>query len=109
MKLLPVPVSRLLGLLVIFQGAVLVFFWKVLDFALATGMERYASNTGRLARMFFSDDRHLVELLQFGQDWVPCLLYLGLAVMVPGILAIAFPLQTAQLLKAIRILRTADE
>jgi len=109
MKLTPVPVARLLGGLLLLQGAVLVLFWKILDFALVVGMERYSSTTGRLAQSLFKSDRQLVELLQFGQDWVPCVLVLGIVAIVPGILTIAFPLQSVQLLHAVRLLRRAKD
>jgi len=105
-RIFPLPFSQLLGLLVLLHGATIVFFWKVLDYAIATGMARYGSASGKLARTFFSDDRELVELLQFGQDTLPVLLFVGILIMVKGILAIAFPAQTEQILRAFRIVRT---
>lgn len=105
----PAPVARLLGSLLLLQGTTIVFFWKILDYALAVGLARYSSASGRLARAFFNTDRELAGLLQLGQQWLPLLLVLGIGAMLGGILSIAFPVQTAQILRAFRILRATND
>lgn len=98
-------VSRFVGALLLFQGVVLVFFGKVLHYALSLGLARYNNMSGKLARNLFSSDQQLASLLELGQNLLPFVWVLAFVVILKGILAFAFPLQTAQILKAFGVLR----
>jgi hypothetical protein len=101
----PIRTARVLGSLVLLQGAFVLLFWKVMDVAIATGMARYASFSGKMAKKFFSQDKALIKLLQTGEAFLAPLLALGIIISILGILMIAFPKQTVQILIALKILR----
>lgn len=101
----PKRTARLLGILILAQGATLLCFYKVLSFALETGLKRYGSATGRLASALFSEDKGLVELLRFGEQYIPLLLVASLAVLLLGLAMTALPAQAAQLMLALRVLK----
>lgn len=100
----PVRTVRVLGGLVFVQGASILLFWKVLAKIVAVGAGRYANFSGKMAKAFFSQDRALAQLLQTGSSFLTPLFILGLLISLLGILMIAFPKQTAQILSALRIL-----
>jgi len=101
----PIRTARVLGSLVLAQGAFFLLFWKTLAAAIATGMARYADFSGRMAKKFFSQDKALLKLLEAGETYLTPILILGLIVSFIGILMLAFPKQTVQILIALRILR----
>jgi len=76
-----------------------------MGWAIAIGTGRYSSFSGKMAKSFFSQDRALVQLLQTGTNYLPILLTLGIIISVCGILMLAFPKQTTQILIALRILK----
>jgi len=101
----PIRTARVIGILVLLQGAVFLLFRKIMGWAIAVGMERYSSFTGKMAKSFFSEDRTLVQLLQTCSNYLPILLTLGCIASVCGILMIAFPKQAANFLIARRVLK----
>jgi len=101
----PIRTSRIIGILVTFQGMVLLSFWKIMGWAIAIGTQRYSSFSGKMAKSFFSQDRTLMELLQIGSNFLPVLFILGAMVSICGILILAFPKQAIQILIALRILK----
>jgi len=87
------------------QGAVFLFFWKIMGWAVAAGIERYSSFTGKMAKSFFAEDRTLMNMLQAGSDYLPIFLTLGIVISVCGILMIVFPQKTTQILITLRVLK----
>jgi len=100
----PIRTARVLGILIVMQGAALLAFWKILEIVIVTAATRYASFTGKLAKMLFSQDKALINFIQAGETYLMPLLILGLLISLLGILMIAFPKQTVQILVALRIL-----
>lgn len=94
-----------MGSLVLLQGIVFLSLWKILGWAVAIGIGRYSSFSGKMAKSFFSQDKALLQLLQTGMGYLPMLLALGITVSVCGILMLAFPKQATQVLIALRILK----
>jgi hypothetical protein len=101
----PIRAIRVIGSLVLSIGALLLLFWKIATFAIATGMSRYANFTGKMAKKFFSQDQALIGLLQTAESLTPWLLIAGISISCIGILVIAFPKQAVQIMCALRILR----
>jgi hypothetical protein len=101
----PIRTARVIGSLVFLQGIVFLSLWKILGWAVAVGIGRYSSFSGKMAKSFFSQDKALVQLLQTGTSYLPVLLALGITISVCGILMLAFPKQTTQILIALRILK----
>jgi len=101
----PIRAVRVMGSLVLLQGIVFLSLWKILGWAIAVGIGRYSSFSGKMAKSFFSQDRALAQLLQTGTDYLPILLTLGIIISACGILMLAFPKQATQILIALRILK----
>jgi hypothetical protein len=101
----PTRAVRVIGSLVFSIGALLLLFWKIATFAIATGMSRYANFSGKMARKFFSQDQALIGLLQSAETLTPWLLAVGILISCIGVLIIAFPKQAMQILCALHILR----
>ncbi len=101
----PIRTVRVIGSLVLLQGMVFLSLWKILGWAVAIGIGRYSSFSGKMAKSFFSQDKALVQLLQTGTSYLPILLALGITISVCGILMLAFPKQATQILIALRILK----
>jgi hypothetical protein len=101
----PNRVARVLGCLIFAKGALLILFWKILEFIIATGLQRYGNASGKMAKFFFQQDKALADLLKFGSTYSSILLVLGIIISVIGVLFIAFPKQTVHILSAFRILR----
>jgi len=100
----PIRTARVLGSLIVVQGVVLLAFWKILGTVIATATARYANFSGKMAKAFFSQDKALINLLQTGESYLIILLVLGLLISFLGIIMIALPKQTMQILLALRIL-----
>jgi len=101
----PTRTSRVIGTLILIQGAVLLSFWKILNWTITIGTQRYSSFSGKVAKSFFSQDRTLIQLLQTSSNYLSILLILGIIVSICGILILAFPKQATQILIALRILK----
>jgi hypothetical protein len=101
----PVRTARVLGSLVLIQGAFFLLFWKIFSITISIGAARYASFSGKMAKAFFFQDKALIKLLQTGEAFLTPLLVLGIAISLLGILIIAFPKQTVQILVALRVLK----
>ncbi|MDR0517337.1 MAG: hypothetical protein LBH25_09885 [Fibromonadaceae bacterium] len=101
----PIRTIRLIGSLVLFMGAVFLFFWKIAVLVISVGMSRYSNFSGKLAKKLFSQDQALIGLLQAGETFAPCLLFIGIFISCIGILIIAFPKQAMQIMCAFRVLR----
>ena len=101
----PKRTARVLGSLIIAQGAVLIAFWKVLAMIVAAATARYSNFTGKMAKSFFAQDRALAELLKTGSSFLTPLLILGIIIIILGILMLAFPQRTVRILAFLRILR----
>jgi len=97
--------ARVLGSLIIAQGAVLIVFWRILAMIIATATERYSNFTGKMAKSLFTQDRALAELLKTGSSFLTPLLVAGIIIIVLGILMLVFPKRTVQILTFLRILR----
>jgi hypothetical protein len=101
----PIRTTRVIGILFLLQGWVFLLFWKILGLIITVGVGRYSNFTGKMAKAFFSQDKVLMQLLQTGANYLPILLALGLIVSACGILMLAFPKQTVQILIALRIFK----
>ncbi|MCL1957159.1 MAG: hypothetical protein FWF63_07540 [Fibromonadales bacterium] len=101
----PKRTARVIGILILLQGVVFLSFWKIASWALAIGIQRYSSFTGKMAKAFFSSDHSLLQLLLTGTSYLPIPLTLGITASVCGILIIAFPKQAVQILVALRVLK----
>ncbi|MCL1957498.1 MAG: hypothetical protein FWF63_09265 [Fibromonadales bacterium] len=101
----PKRTARVIGILVLLQGAVFLSFWKIASWALAIGIQRYSSFTGKMAKAFFSSDHTLLQLMLTGTNYLPIPLALGITASVCGILMIAFPKLAVQILIALRVLK----
>jgi hypothetical protein len=101
----PIRTARVIGALVLLQGMVFLLFWKIFGWAIAVGIGRYSNFSGKMAKAFFSQDKALIQLLQTGSSYLPILLVLGSIVSVCGILMLAFPKQTVQILIALRVFK----
>jgi len=101
----PIRTARVIGILVFLQGTIFLLFRKIMGWAIAIGMERYSSFTGKMAKSFFAQDKTLVNMLQTGANYLHILLALGCIASVLGILIIAFPKQAAKILVAFKILK----
>jgi hypothetical protein len=101
----PIRTTRVIGVLVHLQGMVFLLFWKIFGWAITVGLGRYSNFSGKMAKAFFSQDRALLQLLQTGTNYLPLLLALGSIISVCGILMLAFPKQTMQILIAFRIFK----
>jgi len=102
----PARIARVLGGLIFAQGFVLIAFWKIFGIVIATASVRYSNFSGRMAKAFFSQDKALINLLQTCEAFLTPLFISGLLVSFLGIIMIAFPKQTVQILIAFRILTT---
>jgi len=103
----PKRTARVIGILVLLQGAVFLSFWKLASWALAIGIQRYSSFTGKMAKAFFSSDHSLLELMLKGTSYLSILFAIGITASVCGILIIAFPKLAVQVLVALRVLKRA--
>jgi len=101
----PKRTARVIGILVLLQGVVFLSFWKFTSWALAIGIQRYSSFTGKMAKYFFSSDHTLLQLMLTGTNYLPIPLALGITASVCGILIIAFPKLAVQILIALRVLK----
>jgi len=101
----PIRTARVIGILVFLQGAVFLLFQRIMAWAIAAGMERYSSFTGKMAKSFFAEDRTLINMLQTGANYLPIFLALGILISVCGILMIVFPQKTTQILISFRVLK----
>jgi len=101
----PTRTARIIGILVFLQGAVFLLFWKIMEWAIAVGIERYSSFSGKMAKSFFAQDRTLMNMLQTGNNYLPILLTLGIFISICGILMIVFPKKTTQILIILRVLK----
>jgi len=101
----PKRTARVIGILVLLQGVVFLSFWKIASWALAIGIQRYSSFTGKMAKAFFSSDHSLLQLLLTGTNYLPIPLALGITASICGILIIAFPKLAVQVLVALRVLK----
>jgi hypothetical protein len=94
-----------IGVLVLLQGMAFLLFWKVFGLVIAVGIGRYSNFSGKMAKAFFSQDKTLMQLLQVGTNYLPILLALGSIISACGILMLAFPKQTVQILIALRVFK----
>jgi len=101
----PKRTARVIGILVFLQGLVFLSFWKFIGWAIAIGIERYSSFSGKMAKAFFSQDQALLQMLQAGTSYLPIPLAIGITASVCGILILAFPKQAVQILVALRVLK----
>jgi len=101
----PTRTSRVIGTLILIQGAVFLTFWKILNLAVTIGTQRYSSFSGKVAKSFFSQDRTLIQLLQVGSNCLYIFLILGIIASICGILILTFPKQATQILLALKILK----
>jgi len=101
----PKRTARVIGILVLLQGVVFLSFWKLANWALAIGIQRYSSFTGKMAKAFFSQDKTLLQMLQTGTTYLQILFTIGITASVCGILMIAFPKLAVQILIALRVLK----
>jgi hypothetical protein len=101
----PKRTSRVLGSLIVVQGAVLIAFWRILAMVVATATARYSNFSGKMAKSFFAQDRALAELLKTGSSFLTPLLIIGIIVIILGILMLVFPQRTVRILTFLRILR----
>jgi hypothetical protein len=93
-----------MGVLVVAWGATFLLFWRLLATILEIASNRFAQASGRLAQKFFRGDRDLVALIQFGESWVWLVPTVGFTLVVVGVLMAAFPRQTEQVLRAVRVI-----
>ena len=101
----PKRTARVIGILVLLQGVVFLSFWKIAKWALAIGIERYSSFSGKMAKAFFSSDQTLLQMLLKGTSYLPILQAIGITASVCGILMLAFPKPAVQILVALRVLK----